>query len=290
MRRAPVVWVLAALAACVPDLGERDSLVAEPTILAIRGEPPELSPGETAHFDLLVATPSGPLVTTPARWDFCASAKRLTENGSVSAACFQDRGVIPIATGPSAVDAAIPANACNVFGPRTLAQDDRPRDPDITGGYYQPLRVLVEGKVGFGFERVRCGPPLSPARVVDDFTKRYQPNRNPTLEPVALPPSTPRGARVVLRATWPADAAETFPVYDLASKVLVDHRESLRVSWFATAGTFDADRTGRDETETELFTDNGWTAPTAPQTVHFYVVLRDPRGGTAFQTFRTTVE
>lgn len=283
------VWPLVLLLACVPDLGERDSLVTETTIIAIRGEPPDVEPGAKVHFDVLVATPEGPIAAPIARWDYCAAAKRLTENGSVSASCLFDPGVSPIAAGPSTVDTTIPANACNVFGPRTLRQDDRPRDPDITGGYYQPLRVIVGGKVGFGFERVACGAPLAPADVVDDFGKRYHANRNPTLDPIALPTAT-RGARVVLRASWPADAPETFPVYDVENKVLVDHRESMRVSWFATAGTFDADRTGRDETETELFTENGWTAPKTARAVHFYVVLRDPRGGTAFQSFRTNVE
>jgi hypothetical protein len=275
---------LVLFAACVPDLGERDSLVDETVILAVRGEPPEVAPGSSTHFDVLVATPKGPMIASSTRLDFCASAKRLTENGSVSAACLGESGVIP-----AAIDAKIPENACNVFGPRTLGQDERPRDPDITGGYYQPLRVIVDGEVGFGFERIACGPPLAPANVIDQFSTRYHANRNPSLEPIA-PPTVARGARVVLRASWPADAPETFAVYDLATKTLVDHRESMRVSWFATAGTFDADRTGRDETETELFTENGWTAPAAPQTVWFYVVLRDPRGGTAFQSFSTTLE
>lgn len=275
--------------ACVPDLGKRDSLIEEATILAVRGEPPDVNPGEKVQFDVLLATPEGAVVTPLARWDYCASAKRLTENGAVSASCFYDNGVVPVANAPAPIDANVPSNACNVFGPRTLTQDERPRDPDITGGYYQPLRVIVGGKVGFGFERVRCGAPLSPAFVVEEFGTRYVPNRNPTLDPIALATAR-RGARVVLRATWPADAPETFPVYDLAAKVLVDHRESMRVSWFASAGTFDADRTGRDEAEPELFTDNGWTAPDTARAVHFYVVLRDPRGGVAFQTFTTTVE
>lgn len=283
------IWAVAILAACVPDLGERDSLVSATVVVAVRGEPPEVDPGARVHFDVLVATPDGPITAPLARWDYCATAKRLTENGSVSASCLRDNGVIPIAAGPSSVDTNIPSNACNVFGPRTLTQDDRPRDPDITGGYYQPLRVIVGGKIGFGFERVACGAPLAPADVVDAFGKRYRANRNPTLDPISLATAS-RGARVVLRATWPADAAETFPVYDLENKVLVDHRESMRVSWFATAGTFDADRTGRDEAESQLFTDNGWTAPDAAQMVHFYVVLRDPRGGTAFQTFSTKIE
>ena len=283
------VIVFLLFASCVPDLGERDSLVKETTILAIRGEPPEVAPGARVNFQALIATPEG-LVTTPlARWDYCASAKRLTENGSVSADCLRDTGVIPVAPAAATVEASIPANACNIFGPRTLVQEQRPRDPDITGGYYQPIRVAFDGKLGFGFERVSCGAPLAPILVVEDYGRRYRANVNPTLLPIEAPASASPGARVALQASWSAESAEAYAVYDIAEKVLVDHRESMRVSWFATAGAFDTDRTGRSEAEMELFTANGWTAPEAAQPVHFFVVLRDPRGGTAFQTFDVNV-
>ena len=101
--------------------------------------------------------------------------------------------------------------------------------------------------------------------------------------PVALD-AIPRGAKVMLRASWPEAAAERYVVYDLASRALAERRETLRASWFATAGTFENDRTGRAEDERETFTDNEWTAPSEPRTVHLFVVLRDARGGVAFTT------
>lgn len=285
--RVSRTWLFALVAAaCVPDLGARDSLVTENTILAVRGEPPEATPGTSVHYDVLVATPDGP-AAFPAQWGYCTTGKLLVENGSVSGACERN-AVNVVGEGPPQVDATVPANACTVFGPLVTTQDQRPRDPDITGGYYQPIRVISGGKMGFGFERVDCGAITAPIDVVEDYKNRYHANTNPTLDPIVPPPAA-RGSHIVLRASWPATAVETFPVYDAASRVLVDHRESMRVSWFTTAGTFDDDRTGRDETETELFTENGWTAPATAQTVHFFVVLRDQRGGTTFTTFDVAI-
>lgn len=285
------VLALALLAACVPDLGDRDSLVTEPAILAVRVEPPESKPGGLVRYDLLVATPDGPIATPAARWAYCSSAKLLTENGAVSAACLRDVGAKPIADGPS-IEAAIPDDACRVFGPNVVQQDLRPRDPDVTGGYYQPVRAIAAGKVGFGFARVDCGLAGAALDVAADFRARYTANKNPILEPISATPSldaVPRGARVTLRASWPADAAEPYVVYDLATRAVIAHRESMRVSWFATSGAFDVDRTGRSEEERELFTENGWTAPATARTVHLFVVLRDARGGSVFTTLTATV-
>ena len=67
-------------------------------------------------------------------------------------------------------------------------------------------------------------------------------------------------------------------------------RESLRVSWFTTAGSFERDRTGRagDEGEAgeppESFTENTWTAPEDARATQLWLVLRDARGGVAFTT------
>jgi hypothetical protein len=71
-------------------------------------------------------------------------------------------------------------------------------------------------------------------------------------------------------------------VFDVRAQAIVERRESLRVSWFATAGAFDLDRTGRAEDETESFTENAWTAPDEARVTHLWFVLRDARGGLAF--------
>ncbi|HEY6462057.1 MAG TPA: hypothetical protein VIY73_17950, partial [Polyangiaceae bacterium] len=71
--------------------------------------------------------------------------------------------------------------------------------------------------------------------------------------------------------------AERYVNFDLGSQSLVDAREGMHVSWFATGGSFDLDRTGRDGTDTATTSDDGWTAPAGGMTVHLWVVLRDDR-------------
>lgn len=74
--------------------------------------------------------------------------------------------------------------------------------------------------------------------------------------------------------------AERYVNFDLASQSLVDAREGIDVSWFATGGSFDLDRTGVEGTDTTTDSENGWTPPGQPgQTVYVWVVLRDDRGG-----------
>ena len=53
----------------------------------------------------------------------------------------------------------------------------------------------------------------------------------------------------------------------------------MHVSWFATGGSFDLDRTGRDGSDVTTTSDNGWTAPSSGTAVHLWIVLRDDRGG-----------
>ena len=133
--------------------------------------------------------------------------------------------------------------------------------------------------------------------------RRYRANTNPTLTGVAalgpdgaaiaspdgagLPPLPARTA-VTLRASWTADSVESFPVFDPASRTLVDHREAIRVSWFVSAGALASDRTGRGETETEAFADDVWTTPDAGP-AYLWVVLRDSRGGVAFAGHAVTI-
>lgn len=283
------------LVACRPDLGDRDSHIAGLRILAVRGEPPEAPLGTTSVYTVLAATPTGPVAMPLASWAFCATPKLLTENGAVSAEC-RGSGVRAIAGGAS-VSAAMPIDACSLFGPDVTSADLRPRDPDVTGGFYQPVRVIVLAGAAqaeaFGLQRIKCNLANASAAVVTDFTKRYIPNTNPALvdvtaivdgAPVALD-ALPANGAVTFRATWTATSAESYVVYDLGSQSIVDRRESLRISWFSAEGTFENDRTGRDETETETFSDNPWTAPGSAASTALFVVLRDSRGGVAWATY-----
>lgn len=84
--------------------------------------------------------------------------------------------------------------------------------------------------------------------------------------------------------------SELYPVLDTEAHALVDHRETIRLSWFATSGRFDHDTTGRPEAEAaQNFSDNPWTAPAQAGTTRLWVVLRDDRGGTSFRAFQLDV-
>jgi hypothetical protein len=279
------------LFACTPDLGPGASRVTGVQVLAVRGEPPEVAAGQSAEFDVLVASPGGTL-SAAAAWSMCVTPEPLGDNDVVSTACIGGDGAQPAGDGPS-VDAAIPANACSLFGPDPPPGGYRPRDPDTTGGYYQPVRAAVSGAdVAFGLERVTCNLANAAADVAHQFALTYIPNRNPKLVPLtagvdgapAALGSLPAGRRVILEAAWTADSAESYVKFDPASQTLVDEREALRVSWFSSDGAFDDTTTGRSSADVATTSDDGWTAPAQPGPVHLWVVLRDSRGGVDFQS------
>lgn len=281
---------LLALGACRPDLGDRESLITGPRVLAVRGEPAEARPGEVVAYDLLVVSPQGTLAEPAARWAYCAAAKPLADNNSVSAECLHEAAVRPLPGPAPAVTAALPDDACELFGPDVPPGDVRPRDADVTGGYYQPIRVRTEGQTAFGMERISCNLANAPIDAVKDHAKRYTANENPTIVRLSARAghaalgldAIPAGAAVTFELEWAAGDAETYPVFDRAAQALATRREALRASWFATAGQLDDDRTGRDEDDMAGETENGWTAPDEPGPVHLWVVLRDSRGGADF--------
>jgi hypothetical protein len=99
--------------------------------------------------------------------------------------------------------------------------------------------------------------------------------------------------------TCPADCmmprgcpgAEAYVYFDLSTRALVDRREAMRISWYASGGSFADDRTGRTEQEaSETSTANTWTAPSTPGMITLWVVLRDSRGGLNWKSYRVTVQ
>jgi hypothetical protein len=97
--------------------------------------------------------------------------------------------------------------------------------------------------------------------------------------------------------TCPADCttprgctgAERYVNLDVTSQTVVDQREGIHVSWYATAGTFDQDRTGNDGTNSATTSDNGWTPPSKPGSVTLWVVFHDDRGGIGWATYALDV-
>ncbi len=289
--------LLAGLASCRPELGDPESLLQGTRILAVRGDPAEAAPGDPVSYQALVVTPEG-MVTDPAlRWAFCAAPKPLTEDGAVSAACLGEDEVRPLPGPAATLTAETPKDACALFGPDTPPGDFRPRDPDVTGGYYQPVRVRFSGLTAFGLERVTCHLPNAPVDLAIELEERYHANQNPTLgaltasvdgAPAALD-HLPSGAEVRLEVGWTKDDAETYPVFDLGAQAIVERREALRVSWFVTAGELGAEVTGRGESDPETATATTFRAPGVAGVAHLFIVLRDSRGGVDFAGYDLTI-
>jgi hypothetical protein len=333
MKRSSLAIVLLWLvtSACRPEVGPPISQVGGPTILAVKGTPAEVDPRSTKTsvvFEALAVDESGRVpgpstdIADPLQWAICDQPKPPTENNSVSANCL-DPDLVPGIVGPTPTtfNATIASNACALFGPTTPPAAEgqaaiRPRDADVTGGYYQPVRVELfvpeglrrpamstsESMISFELQRIQCGLANAPGDKIHDYTANYKLNTNPTLTQVTIQvagatvantPATatagpaiavPAGQSIDLAAYWSEDSVENYPAWDVLTRDLVYHNESMRVSWYATGGTFEHDITGRGENDQELFAPNTWKSDTASvgQVVHLWLVLHDSRGGTDF--------
>ena len=70
---------------------------------------------------------------------------------------------------------------------------------------------------------------------------------------------------------------------------LIVRRESLRVAWYATTGTYDQARTGVSDADLSGVSSNRWRAPAQPGPASLWLVLRDSRGGVGFLQIAVTV-
>ncbi len=273
-----------ALAACETELDQRLAIITEPRVLAVVSEPAEAKPGDAVAFSALVVGTSG-VIADPPSWGFCTSPKSPTEDNVVSVQCAAGDDLIDLGT-TAMPSGAIPMDACLTFGPDTLKPGFRPRDPDPSGGYYQPVRASVDDLLAFGLARVSCDLANASGDIAAMYRAGYVANANPVLQPLVVP-QIHAGDAVALTAAW--NAPELFLYYDQLDQTLVTRREAMRVSYFATAGTMDVDAIARDEDDPETSATNTWHAPATPGTQTLFLVLRDERGGIATQVLPVTV-
>jgi hypothetical protein len=290
-RRALLIALaLVGCAACDDGLDQRLAIVREPRVLAVIADPAEAKPGAQVTYDAVLAGPDGPIASAP-RWAYCLAPKPPTEDNAVSDGCLSDDQLQDLGTAPT-VTAALPGDGCLRFGPDTPPGGFRPRDADPTGGYYQPIRIDVpsdpEGLLAFGLSRITCKLPTAPPDLARDYDLRYVANANPTLDSIAID-RVPADTDFTLVAAWPAEAAESYLYFDPLSQTLIERREAMRVSWFATAGALavDASAVGEDDFVTSVST--VWHTPTAGS-AFLWFVLRDSRGGIATRTIEVRVE
>jgi hypothetical protein len=302
--------------ACKPNLGNPPSIVDGPRILAVRGAPPEAAPGAAVTYDVLAVDPTGRIASPSVTWAVCHDPKSPAQANAVATSCLTipDDTPSPSPTFMSPLSTMV----CKQFGPEPPVMEAgqpalRPQDPDVTGGFYQPVRATLAAdgaaEIAFALERITCKLANAPMLAANTFNQTYVANENPTIASLtsdpdgaattlyaagqtmpADPGSVAAAAAVTLEVAWPAEAAESYPVWNVLTQSLDAHREALSVSWFATDGSFAHDRTGRGETETDLTTRNVWTAPAAGAgPVHLWVLLRDSRGGVDFAEASMTV-
>lgn len=291
-RAAAAVLVLSSMH-CVPTLSGSDSLVTTTRILAVRAEPAEAPPGAKVTFTPLVVGPGGTVNGAPVSWDFCTAPKPITADNVVSGACLGTGALVAAGVGPTTT-APTPAKGCSLFGPDTGSTGFRPRDPDETGGFYQPLRAVLEGAPdAFALARIHCDLPDANADAAAAFAMAYKLNQNPHLQsvtatangkPIVLS-SIPAGARVTLEASWPEASAETFAYFDPSSQTVTTQREAMQVAWYSSDGAFDTESTGRAADDTNTTSDDAWQTPTEAKTTHVWIVLRDSRGGVDFGSY-----
>jgi hypothetical protein len=224
--------------ACKPDFPDRPSEIENYRILAIQAEPaewqrvldPDTGLAKPAKFRALVASPLGTVANADLDWAFCTMPKPLTELNDVNVKCFGDDPayILGLGKGPE-VSGEVPENTCRQFGP-DIPEDQsfRPADPDVSGGYYQPLRVIYRPAgnpvvPSIAKVRIRCGLPGASQEQNTQFNRNYHPNTNPVIdrvtahmpegeraltplevkadaEPLVLAP----GQKVTLRVSWPA--------------------------------------------------------------------------------------
>jgi hypothetical protein len=308
----PAAWT-----ACTSGFADATAIVTSPRLLAVQASPAEAPTGSSFALKPLYVGPSGPADASAIAWDLCLLQKPLGDPDPVNPACISGPkpGVVAVGRGAT-VTATVPADACELFGPSspppTMGQPAaRPTDPDSTGGFYLPLTVTPSGQpASLAQERITCAPSGVTQPVFSAFENGYQPNENPDLQglstvdadggatPIsAAAPAAPpgliieAGGHVTLEASWPpcpsspCAGAETFLLVDPTTKQLTTQRESIVASFYATAGTFDLDRVGRDSSDLATSVQDGWTAPGSPMDVTVWVVVRDSRGGVGWGTF-----
>jgi hypothetical protein len=332
-------FVVALVLACKPDLGARESQIVGPRLLALRATPAEVETGDAVTYDALVVGPNGELGTA-LDYAYCDLRNPLDNPNTVAEGCVATSGDGIVEIGAStSVSTTMPDDACANFGPEVPPSkpgqpQGRPVDPDPTGGYYQPLRIVLGGEIDVGESRILCG--LNGGSQQDNVTynAQYHDNTNPTVSDVAwdqgsvsqdagAPTAIPAGASITLTASWPAcptsdvcgdgvcgadesvtscaadcngasangcAGAERYVNFDEINHVIITSRETIRIAWFATGGSFTSDGTGREGTDVTTSSSNTFTVPASRGAIHAWAVIHDDRGGVGWRRFELVAQ
>lgn len=321
-----VVLLALAMTGCLPNLDTDLSRVDRATVLAVRATPAEAAPGATFELEALFVDADGPLDASGIAWSLCTARRPLAELGPVASDCATGREDVLEAIGVGAtVTATMPADACRRFGPEPPMNTDgqsngRPVDPDATGGYAQPVILKVPDaspRTTLYGTRITCGLAGAKQEQSAEYRMRHRPNASPALDVVRVridggapvdidvtqPLSVSRGAEVDVTVGWPgcpalctddcAEAvdcagAEPYLYFDPISLKLRERTEAISLAWYATAGAWDDERTGRAEGGPS-WSHNVWIAPEELGEAFLWIVIRDDRGGTSWTQLQVAI-
>lgn len=255
------------------------SFVDKLRLIGVKAEPPDLSPGQMTTLTATWANPGGSTPTIA--WAACLEAPPPATGQAVNPDCIAPDGGAPLepfGSGES-VTATMPMVSPTMLGL-----------PDATNGWYVQTRVQLDADghelVGFYGLRLYLGA-LTP----------NAPNQNPQLTGIFHVPSADAGAdmqtalddaaplevyandEVALRALVTPGSAESYLVYDGDPRTTPPRMvtETVRMSWYTTAGEFSNDVTGIDKPDTTLTLDKH--LPPSGSTIDLWVIARDERGG-----------
>jgi len=204
----------------------------------------------------------------------------------VTASCLEGDDLVDIDA-----ETTVLSDACARFGPNPPPADGdapalRPADPDPTGGYFLPVRAEVNGVDAFGAQRIRCDLAGATREVFEAFQMDYEANRHPEIVAFTPDRSVSVDEVVDLVVQVSPDSEEAYVVYVPEASTLQEATEELTASWYMTSGTLSrgSEILGGGAATTR------WTAPKAPGPVYGWVVVRDSRGGMAWEGFTVEVE
>lgn len=283
-----------------------ETLVDALRVLAIRAEPPEVAPGQTANLDILQLDPSRPGGKTTVVWVGC-EPDPIDFNRS---ACNDTSALLQptaFATFPPGVRVLGFGTKAGYASASTLFDGLAPEDPVRSNGTSGPVLGVVIGEEVkptandaelrelFGrIERQEVQTVMALTRVT--VTERSQKNQNPKLAALEVDGvAQPRGAKLQLHAGAKVslvprpteDSRETFSV--ILPEGPVERSESLVVSWYSTSGRFDQARVDvTDGAPTTFIVPGSAEVPEDPvpdkRTGTVWLVMRDGRGGQLHET------
>ncbi len=340
MRRHGTYLVASSLAllplGCVPEFDTDLSRVSEVRVLAIAATPAEAAARSPVQLSALVVGPEGEPVPG-LDWRVCLARKPLTELGAVSPECLAPRpkeGAVQQLTRGSSAEFMLDQDVCKSFGPLRpppVAGEPagRPVDPDITGGFYQPIVGSLGDAVTLGAVRLGCDPANVNRDEALDYKQRYRANEAPAIASVTLGESELAAdvttdvplAPASLRVDWnecPTESecgdglctafedkttcaddcttprgctgAEPYVWYDRENTRVAPRHEGISVAWYTSNGHFDEEQTGLDETEAQKRRDlRNVWRPAKAGPATIWLVIRDTRGGLSWRTLRFVV-